>query len=257
MIAFGSTEISKVCLGSDELNKVCLGSTEIWSASTPVSNPYITDGLEFMFDGIWNKAIGEHDSTYTALNDLTGKNTLTQTGALTINDKYASFDGSTYITFNNSNIISAINSNKLRIEMIMLPKSHGSMYNCGYLDLGNTVRGYWIWDNSNYAFSGISYRKDSNALGPNIRWNQLSSYVCRVILSGNYCYIKYGSNSTWSQTAGNTGNVTNDLCQVGKIGSFGMGIFDLYALRIYTRTFTTEEQNHNLALDQERFGLTF
>lgn len=35
MIAFGSNEISKVCLGSNELSKVCLGSTELWSGQLP------------------------------------------------------------------------------------------------------------------------------------------------------------------------------------------------------------------------------
>ena len=45
MIAFGSNEISKVCLGSNELSKVCLGATEIYSSGSPL--PYDAE-IEFI-----------------------------------------------------------------------------------------------------------------------------------------------------------------------------------------------------------------
>ena len=199
-------------------------------------------------DAIWNDGVNVHNSSPSTWKDLTGNHSILLDGNATFDTNKVTLNGDGKFTFTSDAIKNAINSNSCTIECLLSPKQHGSPYNCFYLKLCSSARGFWVWDNANYYMSGVAYRDTITSWGPNISW--ASKALTRIILFGRSCYL-IRQNASSNNTINKRDNVTNGESSIGD-GT----ICDYYAIRIYNRILTSSEIEYNKKLDNKRFNVS-
>lgn len=226
-------------------------------AAKGASEYYIQDGLVFWLDGFWNKRQGIHDNNQLYLNDLTNNHVLTWDGNISFEENGARFNKNVCAHFSSDIIKDAINSNTATIELLIKPIGKGKGFNSGYIALGNSVRGFWIWDNNSFALASFSYRTNNYAQLNKQSWSLQKSvfYISHKngILS---IYDQNGVNTNISSL--NSDNITNSTNLIGAIiDERYTSNFILYGVRIYNRVLSDDELSNNFEIDKKRFNLVF
>lgn len=232
MIKLSTNEINKAYLGNTEINKMYLGEELVFGSDAPAwETPYITDGLIFMVDGIEK---GENEGTWT---DLIGRITFTNNNV--INTDYGwSFNGSSSYFYSTSVLTGSSNHT---VEVCFKP---------------NNTNTYCLFSCNNRTQYNILFYKSGN----NITFSQYAN-TYTIVLSANQNYsvslnLDRGLlNGTSISKNSNTDYWTTSDFYIGRraAGSYFNG--EIYAIRVYNRKLSQEEQLFNFNSDNTRFNL--
>lgn len=225
----GTSDISKMYLGNTEVRKAYLGSTVVYEGDNKeyTIDDYVKDGLIFQLDGI------EKGETAGSWTELVSGNVLAPDGNPIATDKGWTFDG---------------NSRFHRTRWLQTDA------NCTLEVSGVFTSGYGVF---------MLY---NTASGQIILYN--NRFLCRVATTSENLYtdtpfsasfnmdrcIKNSSvTSAVSTTIYNSGYAETS---VGKYtGSANSGLVGtIYAIRVYSRKLTLDEQKNNIKVDSKRFG---
>ena len=224
-------------------------------------NPYVTDGLVAMYDGIGNIGWEKHDASSDEWIDLCGNSNLS------LDERYVTWndDGLTIsdCPVNDSSSFAAQASGNISYDVKTIEI-------CGLLPRE-------IMKNGSYLFTGYKERGIGGFAGGWISpaVNLTFSYNCKFFGSGLYDGY-YSYNGTWSFVYNtDIDNLDVDAYKRGTIftgtttpyralsyASFTNVTIRFYyetkirSLRIYSRALTAAEIAANYAIDKERFNLT-
>ena len=108
------------------------------SAWKPTINPYVTDGLVAMWDGIWNAGIGMHDSGAAVIKDLVGSNDLAisaQGKELVSEDSFStSIGNNSWDSTKPDEIAALVRGGSFTIEFVGRVSDYGNAQNWFYFD---------------------------------------------------------------------------------------------------------------------------
>lgn len=232
MIKLGTNEITKAYLGDTEISKIYLGEELVFGSDTPAwENPYITDGLIFMVDGIEK---GKNEGTWT---DLVGGITFTNNNV--INTDYGwSFNGSSSYFYSTSVFTGSSNHT---VEVCFKP---------------NNTNTYCLFSCNNSTRYNILFYKSGN----NITFSQYAN-TYTIVLSANQNYsvslnLDRGLlNGTSISKNSNTDYWTANDFYIGRRAKGFYFNGEIYDIRVYNRKLSQEEQLFNFNSDNTRFNL--
>lgn len=247
-VALASAEPIRSMLGGKETGEV--------SEDAEVVNPYITDGLVAMWDGVWNVSIGRHSNTITAWKDLVGGEVLQVTDGFFVS---SGFSGTSEILANavlvdaeNSHLKSVISGFNATVEFISTPLGI-SIYGDG---------GYGV--NTPFDMYGI-YRIYAVSNGSIVDWYRCHSFVNRVSdavdigIPISFSCISEQATSTYGRGilyANGTRRSSSLYTPQNPQSTFSVGYKGIvHCIRIYNRKLSPEEIEFNYQIDEERFGL--
>ena len=214
---------------------------------------YAQSGLIAQWDGIENAGYGVHDASAAKPVELVSGIETTLTGTMPAGDTYFMF-GSGYLYFTSETIQNAVNSGELTVEIVA--KTTGDYTkNGGLLAFGNSVRGFWVWQNGHAGevISSYSYRSTA-AVNETVLVE--NAFTASYLLSASSS--RYGFNGIVSEdlTRGDTDMVDAD-CYLGRLGGKYKTYSQAYvfSIRIYSRKLTDAEVAQNAAIDRTRFGI--
>ena len=208
-------------------------------------NPYVTDGLVAMWDGIENAGWGVHDANATTWYDLSGN------GYNLELRNNAAFDANSLVTADRNNV-TALLSSKLPYSTIEVCAFFDASRNSSALVcFGNSitdVRLFCIMPTTIQARSG-QYVLDIDT-SPKSTWSATydSSSIPSYYVNGG---LKTGTltSNVWSVRSGNFGlSGANNYNQYNFVGNY-------YNVRVYNRALTPAEIAANYAIDKARFNL--
>lgn len=242
-------------------------------------NPYVTDGLVAMWDGIWNAGPGVHDNTITDWVDLSGNNKSFHADAPVWSDAFCSSDGTFASCFHCATAEGAqwffdlLATGVYTVEFVMERfevHGNGPYFTCGfdntytpglftrYAGATETNAGFYTWmkggNNSNLLLDGTGY---------------LNTKLYDVCCAGDSCQLFLhgeGKSSNvvlpWQtsiniDTSGNKGNLFRYamFCRGDGYAAGSSKSSRLYRLAIYSRALTAADVAANYAIDQARFNL--
>lgn len=228
-------------------------------------NPYISDGLIAMWDGVWNAGWDMHDQNATMWIDLVGGNNgilngnyqieencinfLDETGYAALARQYSWYDSEGCVEF--VVLPYGVKRGNYNHPFISLHNGlwdHASNNICLRFKYDSTKSPYWFprintyngmnIDVSDYWENSVGGAMNNNPIA--MLYSKSTVYLCDEICDASRAqgYI-YNSGAFFNRGINNTN---------GYAGKY-------YAVRIYSRTLTQEERTHNYAIDKERFGL--
>ena len=213
-------------------------------------NPYITDGLIAMWDGVWNIGGGKHDPDATVWKDLVGYRDLTLT-------EYGHFDDNSFYAERNSSVANmtfAANYIKpIGGKDFELISAHTE--GCILVDSGMEGGSQKLITFANpygvivRSYTPCVYMYGLSGNGGKIKFNQKMSISSKA--EPNYSGIVYvnGQDATVGSYNHYVGTGGGRFIDVKNIGGH------LYNIRVYNRELTIDEIQHNYLVDKERFGL--
>ena len=241
-----------------------------WSKSggrVPTARDYVQDGLIFQIDGIENAGYGQHDSV--SVIDIKGGVQISQQGgAFDVEKDYIHFNGTRYLYFRGTSVVNAIVGKSATIELCAEQLS-GNVRNGGVIGFGVDRRMFWeyiqgIPNNNNEIYNrlqedlsfltnSVSYETRggsdqhlcSGAVGEKISLSYTLGEVAKIFRNSVYGIPDFGPGT----------NAADYDCYIGKIGSYRIGKFKLFSLRVYERLLFQDEIAHNYAIDKARFNL--
>ena len=233
-------------------------------AGTDIENPYVTDGLISMWDGIWNTGFNNHDQNATTWIDLIGNNVVTTTSTTTPTtlDNGFRFNGSQYFTVTPDENIKSVGTNRHDITVeIGFNANPQSKENQGLLGFGtSSQRNIWMFfGNPPTSTSATLNAQLQNS--PSLRlW-----YRNGVFPTGTKHHVVFSSSSTtmsgWldgikvssTRTIGKQTSLGQSF--IGRISGYNNFYGDIYFIRIYNRALTEDEIAANYAIDKQRFNI--
>ena len=223
----GTTDISKIYLGDTEVSKAYLGSTLVYEGDSKeyTIDDYVQDGLIFQLDGIVK---GETAGSWT---DLVSGNVLAPEGSPVSTNKGWTFDGNS--RFHRTRWLQTDTNCTLEIS--------------GVFTSGNGV--FMLYS----AASGqvILYGKRFLARIASTSEDFYTSTPFSASMNMDRCVKNSSVTSTVSTTAYNTGYAETS---VGKYANATGLVGTIYAIRVYNRKLTLDEQKNNIKVDSKRFG---
>lgn len=214
-----------------------LGGAHAWT------NPYITDGLIAMWDGVWNAGGGVHDAEATTWLDIVGGRTLSLSGS-------AAFGANYMETIDD--VSGAIGDFDLYAEYFEMVLYVGRT--ADWFSIIDGLSGKWVWgEPQNYGNqnAGISYLYWGGTADPH------ADGIMQVAMSldGSVCTVNGRSvevDTRYSDDAigpfaifGNVDNIGEDRCCRGKC----------YSARFYSAIPNASQRSANLEIDKQRFNL--
>lgn len=232
-----------------------------------VGNPYITDGLIAMWDGIWNAGLGKHTQSDAGFKDLVSGNTIPV--GVYGSWSYANIDSNYTVE---SNGLKANTRNKHIGIGIPLTFNLGYEYTIEYVrtitqfrssNVGNCVAthpyngdetNYRMIENHNYQNSGFRIKGKNDSGGNVSEWiirnEVLGVEKVSIKLNTNYLMTVMYNNTKYTKTMKIylTAPLITHLC----LNTSGH-IATLNCFRIYNRTLSDDEVLHNYNVDLDRF----
>lgn len=195
-------------------------------------NSYIQDGLIFQLDGI-AKGNSADLSTWV---DLKGGLVFTQEGVVESLDNGWKFDGTCHFTC--STLMSGSNNYTIEVCSSKYITWHNGTWSSGYP--------VWYWIGNNLLFiqrtTPVNYSNISRILN--------SPFTASLNLDNCYfnktLYTGRGSSNFYSD---------NSKFEIGYFRN-AHSTGTMYAIRIYNRRLTSEEQLHNMDVDMKRFNIS-
>ena len=215
------------------------------------TNPYASDGLIAMWDGVWNSGGGVHDAGATAWVDLVGGGGLTLPSGWSV--------GATYVA-SGGNALALPDSVKsaLTIEAVFRLDSMGSGRSLLYLKNGADAG--WRAATEH----GVSVRSNGQ-----INFSGAGAYTTGIAASTIYSAVVTYSSATSAASSAYINGSARTLSGSGMYGlgtaskNSGISVFSsykflgrIYALRFHSRALLAAEIAANFAIDRERFGLS-
>ena len=211
-------------------------------------NPYVTDGLIAMWDGIWNSGIGVHETKPDFISDLVGHNSLFLTwgaygtGIVIGEDNFAinNIRGGKAANYDMTELKDAILDGNFTIDV------------CVRIDVKNGQ--LWIIDDDTRMYGASAY----------MSWLKVRGALTLI----DALYQMQGEKATLTCVGSSNGNIvyrdgvafknfgigTRTVSDGIEIGYGTAGGWFFYCVRIYNRALTDEEVEYNHLIDQERFG---
>lgn len=227
-----------------------VAARHILGGGAPWTNPYITDGLVAMWDGVWNCGGGEHDANATVWKDLVGSRDATLSGSYSWGNNYwdvQSVSGHGLARWDATNL-----GNSQTIEFVIMPIalslygriiSEGQAVASPNLDTNeNSIRmyGYGIDStkrvSSDFQASAIHSHQITHPSGGPMRYYIDGSLVWEAQTSQDSTGAEYGYFA-------NRPDYTRGLDA------------RYFTMRRYNRVLTEEELSANYAIDKARFNL--
>lgn len=204
----------------------------------PDENSYIQDGLIFQLDGI---AKGNSADTSTWV-DLKGGLVFTQNGVVESLANGWKFDGT--CIFYNSTILSYSTDNTIEACVKLDSGSGNGIFHSSGNSTGKPV--LYVWG-SNLVFMQRQKYATGN-LGTRVKnGNPIS-----LSLNQDRCY---GNKTSYALSSGTNYYTDAGETEVGRYkNSYMKGT--VYAIRLYNRRLTAEEQLHNIKVDIARFNIS-
>lgn len=206
------------------------------------ANPYISNGLEGWWDGLWNTGVETHDNSSMTWKDLAGSNDMALNGnatfttnALVIPEKKPS----TWASFNRMQY----SDNNVTMEIVFKASS-------------STVQAIFNFDIYGAGFKGIATRSNNRITfrqgGPDYVNVYTSPLHCAYNYQDDYIYV----NGVKVTATGSGGSFTNPRYGVS-FDSRDMYSFsgEVYCIRIYGRLLTDAEIYSNYLVDKTRYNL--
>lgn len=225
-------------------------------------NPYVTDGLVAMWDGIWNAGPGVHDASASTWADLSGNGY-----DISVDNNVFAWTQNSIQSPNSAFLplvanAGAYSGSRGTIEAVFKIRAVNGSF--GRVWSGNT-------DNSDYRFALLVSRgAPSVAIQCGaIRGSKFAEVGIAAINVGSIVCASFYRDSTSNMGIAVNGanyvlsgfssvyNEPEELCVCGDNNvAPGNNIFgDVYSVRSYSRALTTVEIAANYAIDKERFGL--
>ena len=207
--------------------------------SETASMDYVQDGLVLLLDGIQNVR-GGHSTSTNVWEDLSGNNYDVTMGNITIDDNNMYFSGDTSIMYSLNNIDAV--SVEMVLELEESPKDSQYIAAFGSRDkilawtpsekgfsLGHVKKRYLLEDLYKKSSISVQYSPDVMYLNSKMLDNSVKSDSWSA--APKYPFMISGYASGYKLK--------------GKI----------YSIRIYNRSLTEDEINHNYEMDKKRFGI--
>ena len=226
-------------------------------------NPYVTDGLVAMYDGVWNDAPGVHSQSKVCNNIVADKWHGVVGGDVEIGEDYFGFDG----TIRLSSSIQIGNSwfgkpEYLTTEVCFVSTGDAAQnQQCCFGGSEGTSSGISFFSSSIYCFGSFSSPISAPTRSFNISsWKATSipqtialsvgSAISFAAVNGTMKSQKSGGTVDWSRTIYN--------CFIGCDASNPVEYAlkgKVYSVRVYSRALSTDEIAANYAIDKARFNL--
>ena len=219
-------------------------------------NPYVTDGLVAMWDGIWNVGFGVHDPTTDYWKDLIGDHNLTITSRGSIVDDALVTSGAGPAAIYNGFI------GDVKTVEISLEHTGGNcvMWNgvgCHLMYWTSAVSGSYGYEMCSMSQGNlVGFISSRETKGSTISFNLYK----RTVGANNYLDSAYVNSSSKALAIFN-----NQWTQGGEYDSFKLGAIRndnwlaskcrFHCVRFYSRSLSADEIAANYAIDKERFGL--
>lgn len=216
---------------------------------------YVTSGIALWLDGEFNATIDTHDAEATIWKDLSGNGydfTLNNTVVL---DKGMKFNGtSAYGTNDSADLITLLSgtTTERTIEIVCKLEDTGSPQTI-LLGKGASAAGLWYRPASG-GFQCYT-TGDTTAYKSDPKFNEVQSLSQ---ISGGSSLLYQNLDLVGEPTAGGVMNNTSYVTIGARYYSNNPGYFSkctIYAIRIYNRHLTAEEQLNNFIVDKQRFGI--
>lgn len=217
-----------------------LGGAHAWT------NPYVTDGLVAMWDGVWNAGPGVHDPNATTWVDLIDGRILTFTEGITIDSDAIGFSlkesaySSNNIGLTTSNVIHGeicidIPSPNTNNQYAQFASSNSRVFANAYdfrggISLANAVAGHGAWPSGKHTMSA--------------HWPSNTLHIDSIQRDA------VSTMDGWGVRSKNT--IIGDVIRDGQNRGFNGR---LHSIRIYNRQLTAAEIAANYAVDKARFNL--
>ena len=231
-----------------------LGADNVVKGVDGWSNPYVTDGLIAMWDGIWNVGGGVHDAGSSVWKDLVGSN-----------DMSLSASG---ITFGQDSIVceqggyaamSASISSFLTMEAVLSFDSVGSgriAFSPVYTDNGYDGKDRWIALRANGTVNFCGFGKYIEGFGVGAARYVACEYSQAEAVANNDIVSAFldGSAAQISTTGGGYGFGRARCLGVSPQSSYYFA-GKIHSVRLYSRALDSDEIESNYLVDKERFNL--
>lgn len=205
---------------------------------------YIQDGLVAMWDGIENAGWGVHDPNATTWKDLVGSCDLSRNGTPLVKPNCMGFDGS--CCFYGASQFGTI----CTMEAVVDAKTQVGSTDPELVRLDGT-RQYKIYINNNRLTLGISMVAAGAYAGYINTGIEVVAWVFDTSQQLFYVNGAYRSSRAWKYPQTGSGVVIG----AGSSSLFRPGVGDVYSVRLYSRTLTSQEIAANYAIDKARFNL--
>ena len=224
-------------------------------------NPYITDGLCYMWDGEWNTRLGIHNPQATVWRDVVS-------GVVAVPENFKSSESFSFTWGDNCAYLNKCNL--VIDESVLTDIINGGCFTWEVVAIRrNSVDGrLYLFDNGIHASSG-TWQNNNSELYVVCGDNNIRSSIpgakgfyldtlasVSAVFDNGYRAVYSKGEIVYEQTV--TENVSRPIVLLtGSRYLFGdfTTTADIYCIRFYDRELTAEEIRHNYLVDQERFGL--
>ena len=227
-------------------------------------NPYITDGLVAMWDGIWNAGGGVHDPNATVWKDLSGNGyDLTIPQSASINENAIKLTKVAFPSFTPTGLDQTSAHIEVVIDDLSGTDFWANIVGVGWSRLitGSTSAAGSLATISVFMHDGALKRSDYDLLDGNtgnafitlVNGRTSLSYPCSLLNWGALRHTLYMNNvaKTFLRASGNSTTEPNGTVSIG-----GSNVTcRYYNARIYSRNLTADEIAANYAVDKARFNL--
>lgn len=211
-------------------------------------NPYVTEGLVAMFDGVWNAGGGVHDENATTWLDLAGGLVVAFSG--TVHDNYIAFTNKTNVGRYLNKYFG--NNKSFTVESVYDRSASTTFEYCGPFYVGYQIVNLYKGVSKKVTVGNHNqYRSTSSAvIGCSSSSFAVSGSDGNVRGHFNGTRIMDATASSQSLAASPQGESNT---YIG--GSLYTGGVDVYHIRIYSRALSNDEILANYAVDNARFNL--
>lgn len=212
-------------------------------------NPYVTDGLVAMWDGIWNGGYETHNASATTWKDLAGSNALDCSSNLTWGDNCAQISGDTCFGNDIYDVVGC------SIEFVWQDSQVGTTRNYISVGGGAGISSPWYSHTGCGSAAGVNMSNGfSNGNTPSTNKQNIRSYSFVRGPAGNNTLNQYWIDGTRYENL-----YYYPASFLGSISGVHMmantGVMKSYCTRIYNRALTAAEVAANNAVDKARFNL--
>jgi hypothetical protein len=209
-------------------------------------NPYITDGLVAMWDGVWNIGPGKHSDTTSEWVDLVAGKKATGITAGQVGADYMLSDGvhQRYLPA----VGTAVGKNNFAVQAVCTNVVRNANAFAVLAAENDYMSMYW----PSTSGSNFLFKTTTSNTRPNVNFS--GGLITALLYSNLYGRLTSGTTQGNSVYLGNSAWSGVRLQWSNPWGN-NRGTLKLHCVRIYNRAITPEEVAQNYAIDKERFGL--
>ena len=215
------------------------------------TNPYVTDGLVAMWDGVWNAGGGIHDPNATVWKDLIGAHDFVLPAGISFGEDCALFTKSA----GKDQSWGFYKNEILTIEVCGKHTSTAVGFAFQFSEGTTGERLFAYLSTNNRGFQFMSGGKTMNRPAFGIRWSVAATFITTTTSHSGQTETFYNGQSSPMNT-GTTGWGARKAC-IGYYSNKDTYAFvgEICSVRLYSRAITSAEIAANYAIDKARFNL--